>query len=589
MNNNIKAILPVLLISTSAANAGSDNEREYALDRIEAFAKISNIVEYYHPSDSVKATNWEAFSKYGTYYIQQNLSQDFAAQLTHLFSEVAPHVTFNDYLTEPERLSRESEVAGWRNNGYPGKRGHYLFNRQLNTIKYGDLHTEPFLPQQQVYYTEVNGVYVRIPMLLLANTSAKEGVPFKIPDNVNIPNTLENPYFCFGNMSKVWGVMEHFGQYFHHIPVNWKSELRPLLTACLTQDGQKIGDALKYSLTKLQDNHIHLFSYDIPTQYYWPDAGFEMVEGKPILIYKGASIEGMEVGDELVAVDGQDIHDLIKEKVAYSMATEKTAKSKVLGTQAMLRANPTDTITLDVKNKDNQLSSLQLKTDQLQYQSYNRAAARYKHSGQAKHQILDNNIHYFDLSQVTNEELPSFISKLEQASGIIVDLRSYPSDWLAWQNFLMVIHDGEIEGPAYYNRISNHPDYEQRYVHEVNVSRSGISKVLNKPMVVLSSRYSVSRNEFVLAFFQNLNIPVVGEVTNGINGDVTELLFGGSGPNRMVVYFTGAEVRQADGSKLIGVGVQPDVLVYPTVEDIRNNTDVIKNTAYKYVESLIKE
>ncbi|KZN37888.1 hypothetical protein N480_14185 [Pseudoalteromonas luteoviolacea S2607] len=589
MFKSVRLINPIIFLSAFAANAGNDQASEYELDRIEAFAKISNIVEYYHPSESVKTTDWEAFSKYGTHYIQQNLSQDFTTQLTHLFGKLAPHVTFNDYLTEPERLNRESEVIGWVNNGYPGKRGHYLFSRKLNSIKYGELHTEPFLPQQQVYYTEVNGVYVRVPMLLLANTSAKEGVPYKAPDNVDIPNTLENPYYCFGNMSKVWGVMEHFGQYFHHIPVNWKSELRPLLTACLTQDGQKIGDALKYSLTKLQDNHIRLFSYDIPVQYHWPDIGFEMVEGKPVLIYKGEGIEGMEIGDELVAVDGQNIHELIKEKVDYSMASEKTAESIVLGTQAMLRANPTDTITLDIKSKDNQLSSLQLKTDKLYYQNYGRTINRYIHSGQAMHQILDNNIHYFDLSQVTNEALPIYIQKLEQANGIIVDLRDYPDDWFAWQNFLMAIHDGKIEGPALYNRIPNHPDYEQRYVHRVNVARLGASKVLNKPMVVLSSRYSVSRNEFVLAFFQNLNIPVVGEVTEGINGDVTELFYGGGGPNRMVVSFTGTEARQADGSKLIGVGVQPDVLVYPTVEDIRNNTDVIKNTALTYVQSLIKK
>ncbi|TQF67839.1 S41 family peptidase [Pseudoalteromonas luteoviolacea] len=586
--NNIKLIVPALLISATTVHANDNKVNDYAIDRIEAFSKISNLVEFYHPSASVQATNWEAFTKYGAHYINQNPSQDFATLLKHLFSDVAPHVTFNDYLTEPERLSRNSEVSGWINFGYPSKRGHYSFNREVSTINYGELHTEPFLPQQQVYYTQLNGVYVRVPMLLEANTSAKEGVPYKAPDNVSIPDTLENPYYCFGAMSKVWGVMEHFGQYFHHVPVNWKAELKPLLKACLTQDGKKIGDALKYSLTKLQDNHVNLYSLDIPVHYQWPDVGFEIVEDKPVLIYKGAGIEGLEIGDELVAVDGQDIRELIEEKVPYSLSANITAQSDILSSQALLRENPTDVVTLDIKNKDNQLSSVQLTTDKLFYNIYYSAIDKYTHFDQPTYQVLDNNIHYLDLGKVTNDELPSLVEKLETASGIIVDLRNYPDDWFAWQNFLMAIHDGKIEGPEFNIRVSNHPNYEQRHVFNLDLSRQGTSKKLNKPMVVLSSRYSISRNEFVLAFFQNLDIPVVGEVTQGINGDMTQVYYGGGGPNRLVVSFTGAEARQADGSKLIGVGVQPDIVVSPTVEDIVNNHDTIKSTAKKYLETLIE-
>ncbi|MCF2858387.1 S41 family peptidase [Pseudoalteromonas sp. SMS1] len=587
MNNNMKAIITALLMTATAVHASSDNSGDYALDRIEAFSKIANLVEFYHPSESVQATDWEQFSKYGAHYIQQNTSQDFASQLKYLFNEVAPHVTFNDYLTEPERLREHDKVSGWINLGYPSKLGHYSFRREVNTINYGQLHTEPFLPQQQVYYAQLNGVYVRVPMLLEANKTAKDGGAYIVPAHVNIPDTLENPFYCFSVMSKVWGVMAHFGQYFHHVPVNWGAELRPLLSVCQTQDARKIENALKYTLTKLQDNHVYLYLRDVPAARYWPDVGFEMVEGKPVLIYKGSKVDELEVGDELVAVDGQDIRTLINEKIPYSLSAANTAASDVLGNEVLLRENPTDTVTLDIVNRDNQPYSVQLVTDKLRYESYYNTIDNYTHSSQATHQVLDKHIHYLDLSKVTNEALPGLMKKLETARGIIVDLRNYPSDWFAWQNFLTSIHDGKIEGPVYKIRVSNHPDYEQRHVFNLDLSRQGTSQRLNKPMVVLSSRYSISRNEFVLAFFQNLNIPVVGEATKGINGDLTYVLYGDV-PYHLAIGFTGAEVRQADGSKLIGVGVQPDILVSPTLDDIRNNHDTIKDTAKKYLETLIQ-
>nr|WP_231102226.1 S41 family peptidase [Pseudoalteromonas luteoviolacea] len=172
---------------------------------------------------------------------------------------------------------------------------------------------------------------------------------------------------------------------------------------------------------------------------------------------------------------------------------------------------------------------------------------------------------------------------------MVADLRSYPDDSRAWMQFLDAIHDGVSAGPVFNLRVSNHPDYEQRYVQSYDLSIRGSKKVLKMPIVVISNKYNISHNELTLAHFQNAKVPIVGEVTMGINGNVTDLYFSGGGPKMLRICFTGAEARQADGSKLIGVGVQPDIQVSPTREDIRNNVDAIKRAARQYVESLIQQ
>ncbi|KZN37869.1 hypothetical protein N480_14090 [Pseudoalteromonas luteoviolacea S2607] len=200
--------------------------------------------------------------------------------------------------------------------------------------------------------------------------------------------------------------MEHFYQYFHHVPVDWKSELRPLLNACLTQDGQKIGDALKYSLTKLQDNHFTLYSTDIPSEFHGPDVSFELVDDEPILVYKGDSVAGLEIGDELIAVDGRSIDTPIEEKIPYSLISTHVAKSVILGSQVRSKAQATDSVTIDIKNKDNQLSSIQLPTDKYIFNSFYNGVDRYIHASQPTYQVLENNIHYINLSKTTLKIFP---------------------------------------------------------------------------------------------------------------------------------------------------------------------------------------
>jgi len=51
------------------------------------------------------------------------------------------------------------------------------------------------------------------------------------------------------------------------------------------------------------------------------------------------------------------------------------------------------------------------------------------------------------------------------------------------------------------------------------------------------------------------------------------------------ITFSGLVVKNQDGSKHHTIGILPDVLVTPTLEDIKNRKDTILETALKLAEN----
>ena len=74
--------------------------------------------------------------------------------------------------------------------------------------------------------------------------------------------------------------------------------------------------------------------------------------------------------------------------------------------------------------------------------------------------------------------------------------------------------------PMYY-LFANHPEPQLRHQLRILQSRAGQSQALAMPVVVLSSRYSISQNEHALGYAQSIGLPVLGETTAGINGNIT--------------------------------------------------------------------
>jgi len=75
-------------------------------------------------------------------------------------------------------------------------------------------------------------------------------------------------------------------------------------------------------------------------------------------------------------------------------------------------------------------------------------------------------------------------------------------------------------------------------------------------------------------------ITFVGTPTNGTNGDMTRSVLPGGIP----FGFTGHDVRFPDDSQLQRRGIQPDILVAPTIAGLRAGRDEVLERAVQFLE-----
>ncbi|MPZ24133.1 MAG: PDZ domain-containing protein [Dehalococcoidia bacterium] len=157
--------------------------------------------------------------------------------------------------------------------------------------------------------------------------------------------------------------------------------------------------------------------------------------------------------------------------------------------------------------------------------------------------------------------------------GLIVDVRSNPGGLVSATVEItdMLLNDGQIF------REVTREDEEQIF----NASEGDLSGGL--PVVVLVNGNSASGAEvFAAALQQNDRGYVIGETTFG-KGTVNILrpLPDGGG-----LYVSVAEWFTPDGSRIDTVGIQPDMVVTPTDDDIDNLRDVQLQAAIDYLRGL---
>jgi C-terminal processing protease CtpA/Prc len=98
--------------------------------------------------------------------------------------------------------------------------------------------------------------------------------------------------------------------------------------------------------------------------------------------------------------------------------------------------------------------------------------------------------------------------------------------------------------------------------------------------VMLIDENTQSQAEHTGLFFRAANgNRFIGSQTAGANGDVTNFEI----PGNIILYFSGHDVRHADGTQLQKVGLVPDIHVKPTIAGFRAGKDEVLDAAIEYL------
>jgi hypothetical protein len=558
------------------------------LEKLQVLARISTDIKYFHPSEGVAGTDWDSFL---ALHLREAVhsTQPFDQELREIFAEVAPSVVINGKAASPlNTLLPNQKMAVWQQNGYTEVDGGARPSAYYRKIVFKNLFEIP--AREFIYTAKYGDIEVSIPLALPVGENSRilpMSTPFKdhIPEEV-FKQGYDDLYLCLASNAKIWGIFYEYYPYFRDVHFDWSAELPVVLSACSKNTISEKITSLRKSLTKLQDNHIGLF----PESHYLPQftvpVAFNLIGGKIIATFKNDEITGIQIGDELIEVDGHPVEQVIAGYRAQSLRQGEQADDEIA--MAMLfRREKNQMVHLSLKSGSmNKPYVLDQPATEPATPFYWTARRAYAYGSQPLEKKLSTGILYLNLAKLHKAQVGDALKEIQAAQAVVLDFRSYPADFEAWREFFAHLTDKTVKPLPMYFHIQKLPAQLDTELMLVPQSIQPLAPFVHVPMVALSSRFTVSQGEQALGYLQEIGIPIIGEVTYGANGDIVnaDILGGAKADRGLDLTFTGMEIRQRDDSRFAGIGIVPDFKVARTQEGLISNQDEVLEFAKKHLE-----
>ncbi|TMP24381.1 hypothetical protein CWB99_22440 [Pseudoalteromonas rubra] len=550
------------------------------LKDIKQFVKFANRVKFFYPSQAVAATNWDKFV--AETIVELSQTEPYRRQEVALqrLREIAP------FIVERRRalpdLSKHEPVVTWQQEA--ARTIHY-FTRQLSTGNHETMKANLQLPDSNFVRVKYGWRTLYMP-LYLPQSASEQGLNYSDYRQWQVGTDFSSPVVCMSTVSAMWGEIHHYWPYFEQVDVNWQRSLMPLLKACTEEVPTTRIKAINSEFKKLQDEHVRIsypLGYEPQPSYNYPFI-LRRVEGKTIVVglFDVASPE-IEVGDELLMLNDVPFEDLVEERASWLTNNDHTSKNYATKYLNFSVAQaPVNAIFRKPDGREIEVNSNKIHVSEGTLVQW-RQIVPYDFETVRE---LEDGVWQLNLYNLTQQNIQQAKARLQSARAVVLDLRRYPKDFFAWQEGLSWFIDQPIENGELYFYHRKGPArrafHSQQIIQTIEVSENPI----DVPVIALASRESISLNEHALIFAKKAGIPVLGVATSGINGEVMIANYFDSEQGAGVgFWYTGMRADNADGSILIGRGVQPDIYVPRTIESIIANEDNQLAAAIEYLKN----
>ena len=392
-------------------------------------------------------------------------------------------------------------------------------------------------------------------------------------------------------LSKCWAEAKYNFANFDLVPhLNWDSVYQAYIPKVLgTKSTEEYYNVLRNFYQHLRDGHSAIvmpgFYYNamngtLPLEVRW-------IENKVIITTNTSTAKGDEVikpGMELVAYNGMDVQQYIQQHVSpyISFSTPQDSIERIYR-KTLLPGKAGSEVTLGFKNEKGQLVTHTLKRIQV--------AQFWNPYPLVVFKVLKGNIGYLQLNSFNNAKVKelydSLFSSIAATKALIIDVRN---------------NGGGNGGNGFHilSSLTNEPFYTGKHAirHYKPVGRSwgGVEKIdvetfswqpnetklYSKPVVVLTSGATYSAAEDFTATFKSLKRgQVFGQPTGGSTGQPVFFTLPGGGAG----YVCSKRDLIGNGEEFVGVGIQPDVHVAPTLKGIKAGKDEVLDRAMQYLQA----
>ncbi|MEM6769371.1 MAG: S41 family peptidase [Bacteroidota bacterium] len=380
---------------------------------------------------------------------------------------------------------------------------------------------------------------------------------------------------------RYWNMIQYFFPYREETDVDWNATLAENIPAFLAaEDEYDYERAATRMIGQIKDTHANLWGGN--------DA-VEARRGSNIPAFRATFVEKeltvvdfydpeaandeVQLGDIITHINGNAVTAYVKAEADYFPASNPSARLRDIGETILRSPETLSQLTVRRQGKSMDVTvSLKPRKEQTGYYRW------YRRPEGSAYRILDNNIGYLTLANVTDEDYAAAKEAFKDTRGIIIDIRNYPTAFgpFAFGGFLVnkatpfvKFTAMDLNNPGYFNmgQDLNIPADKSTYPGKV---------------VVLVNELSQSQAEYTtMAFRAGERTIVIGSQTAGADGNVSSIPL----PGGMRTMISGLGVFYPDGEKTQRIGIVPDIEVKPTQAGIRAGRDELMERA---IEEIMK-
>ncbi len=203
--------------------------------------------------------------------------------------------------------------------------------------------------------------------------------------------------------------------------------------------------------------------------------------------------------------------------------------------------------------------------------------------------LLPGNIGYADLDRLLPEQVDGMFDQFRSTDAIIFDMRGYPHA-TAWAIAPRLTDRHDVPAAIITGPLTLTPDLPASDVLTSTASYFFVQKLpttekwkYKGKTVMLIDERTMSQAEHTGLFLEAANkTEFIGTPSAGANGDVTNFVV----PGGITIWFSGHDVRHANGGALQRLGLQPAVTVAPTIAGVRAGRDEVLEKAIEYLSPI---
>jgi C-terminal processing protease CtpA/Prc len=368
---------------------------------------------------------------------------------------------------------------------------------------------------------------------------------------------------------RYWNMIQYWFPYKHLIEGDWKNILLKYIPTFVQAKNE-----LEYKLAALaliaeiHDTHANIWGNDVAIRNFrglrYGALDITFVENKAVVTgYHNDSLAketGLKVGDVITSINNKPIDDIVKDILKYTPASNYPTQLRDIAPN-LLRTN--DSILAVKYLSDGIEKTTDIKT-------YPSAKIKIVNKFQRKDtcfKFINKDIAYLYLGTIKSSYLPIIMKDIENTKGLIIDIRSYPSDdvmyslgaYLTQKNIDFVkFASGNIKTPGLFT-----------IGKELKIFGSK-SKFYKGKIFILVNELTQSSGEFTTMALRVVpNAKVIGSTTAGADGNMSQLyLPGGISSN-----ISGINVLYPNGKETQRIGIVPDIEIRPTIEGVKQGKD----------------